>query len=224
MTRFFPGSIRSEKKIRGAKERFVHSFLAFAEPTRLGKFKLNSDGKMLARKKLQPVWEKRILRQKAIKRRSFRMLLKTIRTKPLRFKTTDGKKVVFYTRGFSNIYAGQSVPARALLLVLVDGRKLFFYRSSGENSQTPHVWYPTLGPELGSDFGQPMAAHMVKMVGHPNDGVPSHFPKWVSEISARIKKAENRLDLNENWSVTEYQQLLQLFERVPFTTELAVLG
>lgn len=121
--------------------------------------------------------------------------------KPINFQTTDGKKVRVLSYGLENIYAQQETEPRAMVAVFVNGKRIFFYRSSGKNSGHPGRWFPTPGPffvERKMDTGTVFylersnrnlkvdrVGQLEKLHGHPQGGKP-YFPGWVEEISQKI--------------------------------------
>jgi len=162
---------------------------------------------------------------------------------PYSFKTKTGSKVQILRHGFSNIYKGQRHnPARALVLAFVDGKKLFFYRSSGEGSLKKGQWFPTQGPKIQYLNGEknepiPCTGWMIKMQGHPKPlkekpGIPttvrelrqlkkrSYFPATIGEIREKLKRIESQLELHDNWDLRQYTFIIRAFEKVPFSDKI----
>ncbi len=125
-------------------------------------------------------------------------------TKPTNFKTSDGKKIKVLSHGLDNIYAGQTEHAgRALVGVLVNGMRIYFYQSSGKNSGLPGKWLPAAGIYFYEkvDSGRTRMLHkgtslrfmtvqevgaLDKLKGHPQLTMKEHFPTWVEEVSQKI--------------------------------------
>jgi|GEM_PF-2513707 len=141
-------------------------------------------------------------------------------SKPLRIKTSNGFSIVILRDGFSNVYKGVKTKKRSLILTLVNGKKLFFYKSSGEASKARGTWYPTHGPEVEHELAD--LSWMTKSVHHPNPTInkPESFPDWVNEIRQYIKKHERQLRLHRDWGKNEYLQLTYDLNRIPFTKSL----
>src|SRR3989344_2804353 len=131
--------------------------------------------------------------------------------RPLDFRTHDGKSVRIARHGFEDIlHTYRKKQERPMILALIDGERLFFYRSSGANSRMRGEWLPTRGPiVLGSI--RPHVHKLVKMEGHPerdiDGGTNIRFPAWVSEIRGFIKENEPLLKLHPEWDVRTYKLL-----------------
>lgn len=167
-----------------------------------------------------------------------RKLLALILENPIKFETTNGRKITLIRQGFSNIYAGQEgVPGRALVMAFIDNKKIFFYRSSGETSKHTGQWFPTTGPEIINGSKGKWLGRLAKMSGHPwwkNNTLKNpvkisevgknmkrpYFPKAIGEIRKKIKKVESRLKLHEDWGLKQYLFLAKAFEKIPFTEEI----
>jgi len=160
-----------------------------------------------------------------------------IANNPLKFRTSNGNKIVVLKHGFSNIYKGQkNTSARAFVIAFVNGKKIFFYRSSGEVSGKQGQWFPTQGPIVHSKNGSIQLGWLTKMKGHPKQRNPTgnppniqemkkygkrpYFPKQVSEIRAKIKAMENQLELHSEWGTKHYLLIANAFEKVPFSGEI----
>ncbi|HIH21351.1 MAG TPA: hypothetical protein HA222_01655 [Candidatus Diapherotrites archaeon] len=177
---------------------------------------ISSDAEKL-RKKFQP--------PNILARLYPKAFVKIILKNHISFETSDGKKVQILRNGFLNIgksWEKLGVKPRALVIVLVDGKKLYFYRSSGEASGRPGEWFPTFGL---IDYGEPYnPGTLVKMKGHEGVylGEPTSFPQWVDEISRQLKIIENQLSLHQEWNIHTFEQIAHGLNKIPYTDQLKV--
>jgi len=157
---------------------------------------------------------------------------------PLKFRTSDGQKVVILKHGFSNIYRGQKeTMPRPFVIAFVNGKKIFFYKSSGEVSMLQGQWFPTQGPSVVQGSHGPYAGMMSKMNGHPGwkNNKPvnpvkisdigknrkrPYFPKAISETRKQIEKMESQLEFHSDWGLRHYLLIAKAFEKVPFTGKI----
>jgi len=136
------------------------------------------------------------------------------------FRTWDKRKIVISRHAFRNVYSNrkETLP-RALVPILINGESLFFYRSSGQSSHTPGVWYPTYGPNPEfNERGGKTVGQMVKTHGHWQYRA-KEFPEWVLEISSKLKKLERQLIFHPNWGAREFHQLYNALDE-KMNTEL----
>lgn len=138
------------------------------------------------------------------------------------FKTWEGRKIVISKHAFRNIYLDKkgTLP-RALVPIMVDGEHLFFYRSSGQSSHTPGVWYPTYGPDY-EDLNHKRRTYvgmMVKTRGH-HQYSQKEFPEWVLEVSKKLKHLEGRIIFHPKWGAREYYRILDALSGAEINYEL----
>lgn len=188
------------------------------------------------RKKLEEFRKKQELRVNAKTRREKHSYLKWLLKDSIKFTTNDGTVIKIMKQGWLNVYGEKSslgkkpIHPRALVLCFVDGKKLFFYKSSGEASKMPGEWFPTFGPEGDPVYDDKFrvigkqAGWMTKLEGHPSgkDGIPQSFPPWVVEIQAKLKEAENekRIQFQPSWKFQSFEILNELFGKIPFTDKI----
>ncbi|MEW6295213.1 MAG: hypothetical protein AB1467_02860 [Candidatus Diapherotrites archaeon] len=212
---FGPRSYRQFKKVRGRK------YSSYGELTRFiyekeGKKRLDWEGKRELEKKRIKLQEK----QKMLERHQRKAFLKDVQANPIRFKTSDGSKVRILRHVFENIFAGTRHNPRALALVFVNGKKIFFYKSSGESSKRPGKWLPTMGPTKIVDYEKNdfKLDWLEKVPGHYIGEKPVlEFAPWVNEVSQKLKQSENRLKFHLDWNKHTYVKILELFKVIPFT-------
>lgn len=149
--------------------------------------------------------------RKAIQKRFFQRVI----GKPFRFKTNDGKTIHILRNGIENLHPESKRASRPLVMTLVNGKIMYFYKSTGQNSQRPGDWLPAQTMRFGGTTLQPTIDTLVKMPGHPN-----RFPEWINQISSAIKTAEQNHELNlQSMDPEKTLTLLQLigkkFKRVP---------
>lgn len=193
-----------------------------------GKARLSWKGRRKYEEVMKVLNEKKRIAQKARESKKRHELLKKLfkKPRPISFKTSDGKKVNIVKNGFENIFLeSPTAQPRALVLVLVNGKKLFFYRSSGRNSNMPGEWFPTFGPRKNYYEGDKVELGWLhKLKGHPDpnqDSPRTYFPQWVDEIRKRIKQEtvskNGRIILNKKWGVKEYLEINAALQKVPLT-------
>ncbi len=193
-----------------------------------GRARLSWEGREAYEKIMRVLNEKKRIAQKARESKKRHELLKKLfkKPRPISFKTSDGKKINIVKNGFENIFVETpKVPPRALVLVLVNGKKLFFYRSSGQSSNMPGEWFPTFGPNKNF-YGEEKVelGWLHKLAGHPdpNQKHPkTYFPLWIDEIRKKIKQEtagkNGRIILNKEWGVKEYLEIDAALKKVPLT-------
>lgn len=223
-------SFREDPKARGAKKREATLVGGYSDIDEgwgdSGKRYLNYKGK----ERLRELRKRPEARKAAIEQRQRKAFARLLLSNPLSLKTSDGKRVRILRQGFFNIFKGQKslrdrkpTPARALVLAFVDGKKIWFYRSSGTGSaKMPGEWFPTLGPDIHDRQEKPYAGHLAKMQGHPdgNAGIKPHFPEWLEEARQFLKRREKSLKLYKAWSARDYLRIEHLFREIPFTDQL----
>ncbi len=157
---------------------------------------LGKSARRVAEEKLRESAEK--TRTEFLQKRAHRQWVKRLFHKPIHFKTRDGKVVRILSLGVKNIFQYSPrtpvPPARAMVAVFVDKKRVFFYRSSGESSAQQGRWLPATGLLIGprgeiqyrepvDDPGRVTVLWIVKASGHGTGG----FPKWVGEVAEKIK-------------------------------------
>lgn len=179
--------------------------------------------------KLRIIRERKKAMEKSLARTKRHALLKTLfrAQKPISFKTKDGKRIRILRTGFENIFLGQDkIPPRAFIITLVNGKILYFYRSSGERSKMAGEWFPTSGPYVyypstSSKGEKTSLGHLGKLEGHPISGSRNpRFAPWVEEIRAKIKANEHKILLQKNWGADEYLQIREALGKIPRTEEI----
>jgi len=84
-----------------------------------------------------------------------------------------------------------------MVIALVDGRRLEFYKSTGKGSKRPGKWLPTRGLFRGADD--------IPLVLEKYDGHQDNFPDGVEVISEKIEEAEGRGDISfHSWDDRAY--------------------
>jgi hypothetical protein len=134
------------------------------------------------------------------RKREAHLYIKQLFRKPVNFKTTDGKSVRILSHGVENLlqYSKRGSPPRALVAVFVEGRVIFYYRSSGESSRKAGVWFPTSGMlygQRGIEDSHTTVLWIKKLSGHGDEHLSDRervgrpgFPKWVMEVGKRVEK------------------------------------
>lgn len=145
---------------------------------------------------------KRLIQNRGIRKTTF--------ADPIKFNA-DGKNVAILRHGFMPQQKPQII-GRAVVLVIVDGKLLQFYKSSGASSKrNTGDWLPfveIIGHNAGEVLGKKPRI-IQKFETHPN------FPGWVLEIGERIKLAErnSELNLHANWSEEVYSMLRKMIRK-----------
>ena len=212
---------------KSAIPRKYHSsgtFTSITEKGEDGKFRLTREGKYKMAEKLRQIDYKRELAARSLERRRRHDLLKIIFSKPINFKTSDGKKIRILSHGFENVYRERNeAKPRAFLIAFVNGKQLFFYRSSGEVSKLPGEWFPTYGPNV-QDWKEPYTlGRLAKIQGHPDGYLPNpkpHFAPWMDEVRRKIKSSESKLTLHPDWGIDKYLEIKQALQAIPLTGEV----
>jgi len=140
------------------------------------------------------------------------------------FKTKDeGRRIVISRHAFRNIYLERKeAKPRAMVPVLINGKKLFFYKSSGEYSHSKGEWFPTYGPRIAKqENGRPILGWMQKTEGHYQD-FEKEFPEWCWEIKDKLKQIEGKLTFHPKWGIQEYKHFLNSLQHIETTYEMGL--
>lgn len=191
-----------------------------------GKIRLSYEGRRKYAERLEIIREQKKAREKSTAHRKRHLLLDRLfkNPRPISFETTDGKRVRISRHGFENLFSQERYYPHAFVVTLVEGKLLFFYRSSGINSGQPGIWFPTLGPYVvqakPTEGKPPILSTLEKMSGHPTHGIKQHFPRWVEEIQETLKKNEKRLVLHPEWGAQDYIDILDALGAIQLTEEI----
>ena len=173
--------------------------------------------------------EKEALRQHYTTKRSHHLWVRTLFRKPVRFKLSEKIVVRILSTGILNPYTDRpKVPPRAFVGVFINEKRVFFYRSSGENSKQPGRWFPCAGVEIvgGYDGFPKLAGYVYKIQGHPYPGRPHGFPKWVDLVSTAIEKAveKGRINLLSDTMVDDFVRFQEVLNFYPHLEKEAGYG
>jgi hypothetical protein len=173
--------------------------------------------------------KKETLRQHLVTKRAHHQLIRTLFRKPIVVKLSEKVTVRILSTGILNPdNSTPTHPARAFVCVFINGKRLFFYRSSGEASKQSGRWFPCGGAEMNYPReGEPLkVGWIIKLVGHPNPNAEHRFPKWVDLVSRAVARNvwSGKIKLKEDTTPAEFQHFQDALNFYPHLEEQKKYG
>ncbi len=166
--------------------------------------------------------KKETLRQHLVAKRAHHQLIRTLFRKPITMKLSDKVTVRILSTGILNPFGNTPKhPARAFVCVFINGKRLFFYRSSGQYSKQSGRWFPCGGAQIDySREGEPLKlGWIIKLIGHPKAerGIEPHFPNWVDLVSRAIARNvwNGKIKLREDTTPLDFQRFQEALNFYP---------
>ncbi|MFH0969912.1 MAG: hypothetical protein V1776_00410 [Candidatus Diapherotrites archaeon] len=163
--------------------------------------------------------DKRLLVAHYSNERSRKEYLRVLFHRPVSFNLYPNVRVRILSTGILNVYSGNpNTRPRSLVGVFINGKRLFFYRSSGKNSGHPGKWFPCAGIEMIPHSTRSLRiGNIRKITGHPQYGTAHSFPHWVDVVSDAIAKAvtHGRIKLWDQTTPSDCQRFQETLNFFP---------